>query len=107
MSIRPAWGRSSPIRYRNSELLPHPDPPRIAKTVPRSTWKVTCSIRTRAPQPILKSLTVIWGINSDMSDAYQHQEERKHGTDHDHAKNGQNHSGRRPGADSGSAAPCE
>jgi hypothetical protein len=42
-----------------------------------------------------------------MSDAYQHQEERKHGTDHDHAKNGQNHSSRRPGTDSGSAAPCE
>src|SRR5215510_5320345 len=99
MSIRPAIGRSRPIKYRNKVLLPLPEPPRMANVVPRSTWKLTCSMSTRDPQPIRRSLTMMCGLAANMSDPQDCKEECKQGIDDNHAKDCQYHSRRGAGAD--------
>ena len=66
ISIRPAWGCSSPIGYRGGELLPHPRRPFRARLEVDVLHQDLCA------QVIRKSSTVICGFNSGMS-AYQHQ----------------------------------
>src|SRR6187549_1318428 len=91
--MRPAIGCSSPIRYRSSVLLPLPDPPRMARVVPRSTSKLTCSISTRVPHPIRRSSTTMWGrdeATSELQEGEKHREER---ADDDHAEDGQHDGG--------------
>ena len=43
--------------FFKSELLPHPEPPRITKTSPRRTWKVRSFWMTFGPYAIVTSST--------------------------------------------------
>src|SRR5215831_8595099 len=104
MSMRPAIGRSRPIKYRSNVLLPLPDPPRIAKVDPRSTWNVTCSMSTCDPQPIRRSLTVMCGLTDSILDAYQRIEECEQSVEHNHTEDGEYHGCCSTGAHSGSTS---
>ena len=76
-----------PLRVRSSRssvLLPLPDPPGIAKIIPRSTWKVMCSRSTRVPQPARRSSAVIMALLEACLDTYECVKEREQCADHNH-----------------------